>query len=382
MTGSSLDPQNSYQKICLHPDNKNALFPVESIIHSVCVTKGLTWIEAYDALVDTSGKLGLMHDEMKTLHGYLTDQHFFRQANRFAERSVAEIIKDCNDLFDNGEVIIVYCTRYGRKGFYLPIAPITDSTGYHYALLYPNDLRNAYVTEVWISWKDGCDHSVMPRKIIKREYSKRENHTKENEALVVDNKNPNGNLIGDCAVRAIAGVLEISWTEAVRKLAAAQDYRETRINITPNIDALLLKEGFEHFGPVKRDGKTLSGKQFCDHIHDMFQAGTKIFAYVGNSHVVAILVFDGDYKIVDTWDSTDRKITGYWAKYPDNRVKPSDNKQVEKLTEICSGTRIVHKTFGIGEVISISGSSAEIRFDNVVKQFSVSWIIANCLPAA
>ena len=63
-----------------------------------------------------------------------------------------------------------------------------------------------------------------------------------------------------------------------------------------NIEALLKKEGFEKFDAMKRNGKILTGKEFCSLIHDMFPAGTRIYAYSGRSHVVAILVFDGEYK--------------------------------------------------------------------------------------
>ena len=39
------------------------------------------------------------------------------------------------------------------------------------------------------------------------------------------------------------------------------------------------KEGFERFDAMKRNGKILTGKEFCNLIHDMFPAGTRIYAY-------------------------------------------------------------------------------------------------------
>ena len=68
---------------------------------------------------------------------------------------------------------------------------------------------------------------------------------------MVNNENPEDNLIGDCAVRAVAGVLQIPWVEAVRKLAAAQDYTETVINRKQNIVALLKKENFQELGAYR-----------------------------------------------------------------------------------------------------------------------------------
>lgn len=149
----------------------------------------------------------------------------------------------------------------------------------------------------------------------------------------------------------------------------------------PNIEALLRKEGFQEFDAIKRNGRILTGKEFCDIIHDMFQAGTRIFAYVGSSHVVAILVFDDEYKIVDTWDSTDRKITKYWAKYPKRPRRRAKSVIVEKLTQLSIGTKIQHKVYGTGEVIGLTDVIATIRFqDNVEKKLAITWILANCKP--
>ena len=116
----------------------------------------------------------------------------------------------------------------------------------------------------------------------------------------------------------------------------------------------------------------------------MFEAGTRLFAYSGRNHAVAILVFDGDYKIVDTWDSTGRPINGYWAKYPEQqkRTRPSEALlagQREKLTELAVGTEVRHWVYGVGEVTAIADAIAVIQFANgVKKELAVDWVLANC----
>ena len=258
-----------------HPKNK-LLDGVGSALHSMCVTKSISWAEAYDLLIKASGELGQMPQNKKAIHLMLSRT----------------------------------------------IVPIYENEKVRYVLKYPfNVVNKASVEEVWISWKDGLDHSIMPRRKRKTKPKTQINNTKDNATLKVYNENPNDNLIGDCVVRAVAGVFGISWAEAVEKLAKAQDYAGTIINNNSNIEALLRKEGFQEFEPIKRNGKILTGAQFCDLIHDMFQEGTKIFAYAGVYHVVAILVFENDYKIVDTWDSTNEKIIKYWAKFPEVRSK-------------------------------------------------------------
>lgn len=209
---------------------------------------------------------------------------------------------------------------------------------------------------------------------------------KDNEALVAFNENPTDNLVGDCAVRALAGVLEITWEEAAWKLAEAGDFVCPHINRKTNIEKCLEKEGFEEHGPMYKNGHILNGKEFCDLIHDMFQTGTRLYAYPGHSHAVAILVFDGDYKIVDTWDSTNRPIIGYWVKYPEQqqrRKKPEQEKSdvPEKLTALAVGTQVRHKVYGVGEVTGIVKTIATILFENdVEKKLVVDWVIANCKP--
>lgn len=370
-----------YQDVNYHPQKIGRLDAVGSVLHSLCVTKGCTWKESYESLMKASGQLGLMPQYRKTIRLMLGNHGFFLQAGAYANRSVKNIIEECNQIFHDGEVVILNVSSSITYGSYLPLVPVELDGNTKYILQYPINLLHRTATEVWISWKDGQDHSIMPRRKSTRKASVHENATKENETLYVYNENPSDNLIGDCAVRAVAGVLEVSWAEAVRKLAEAQDYTATVINSTSNIEALLRKEGFQEFDAIKRNGKLLTGKEFCNIIHDMFQAGTRIFAYVGNSHVVAILVFNDDYKIVDTWDSTDRKITKYWAKYPERPQRRAKPAIAEKLTSLSIGTKVHHKVYGIGEVIELTDVIATIRFqDNVEKKLAIAWVIANCKP--
>lgn len=370
-----------YQNISHHPDKLHNLDTVGSVLHAVCAAKGFSWKEAYENLIEASGKIGLMPQYRKTIRKMLENQGFFLQAGTYANRSINSIIAECNQNFHDGEVVILNVSNSVTYGSYIPLVPVVQDGNVRYVLQYPIDLLHLMATEVWVAWKDGQDHSIMPRRKSTKTVSVRKNTTKENEALYICNENPNDNLIGDCAVRAVVGVLEISWEEAVRKLAAAQDYTATIINELSNIEALLRKEGFQEFDAIKKNGRILTGKEFCDIIHDMFQAGTRIFAYVESNHVVAILVFDEEYKIVDTWDSTDRKITKYWAKYPERSQRRAKPTIVEKLTKLSIGTKIQHKVYGTGEVTRLTDVIATIRFqDNVEKKLAIAWILANCKP--
>ena len=114
--------------------------------------------------------------------------------------------------------------------------------------------------------------------------------------------------------------------------------------------------------------------------------GLRPESYPGHHHAVAILVFDGDYKIVDTWDSTGKPITGYWVKYPERQQRrkplvPDKPDAPIKLTELTIGTKVLHKVYGVGKVTDLKDTTAIILFDdNIEKKLGIEWVIANCKP--
>lgn len=371
----------SYRKINRHPEQMRDLGTVESALHSISIVEQILWRDAFRKLIHSSALSGTMPHTRKSIYTMFSECGFFLQAGSYAKRSVSSIIRECDERFHDGEQVIINLMDSPNHGRYMPIVPIKVNGISHYELLYPVDYRENIAYEVWIRWRDRQDHSIAPRRKAGRIAEKKTMSAQDHESLVAFNENPTDNIVGDCAVRALAGVLEISWEEAAWKLAAAGDFVCSCINLVTNIEKCLEKEGFEKHGPIKRDGRILTGKEFCDLIQDMFQAGTRLYAYSGHHHAVAILVFDGHYKIVDTWDSTGKPITGYWAKYPE---RPRRSKQIhdsEKLTKLEVGMKVVHKIYGIGKVSDIAGAIATICFaDNTEKKLAVAWIIANCKP--
>lgn len=377
----------SYSEVNRHPNGKRRLTTVESVLHSICCADNISWKEAFRKLIHSCARQGTMPDDRHSIRDMLSECGFFLQAGSYANRPVIDIIQECNEIFHNGEQVIVNLSDSPSYGLYMPILPVKNNGVLHYELQFPLDWQKDVGSEVWIRWADRQNHSIAPRKNTTRTAKKKEISAKDSDALFVFNENPTDNLVGDCAVRAIAGVLEITWEEAAWKLVEAGNYVCTCINLTTNIEECLKKEGFEKHGPIYRNGHMLNGREFCELIHDMFPSGTKIYAHPGHSHAVAILVFEGDYKIVDTWDSTSRPIVNYWAKYPEQkqRQKPSErNKQAtpQKITELLVGNKIIHRAYGVGKVTVIANSIATVLFENgSEKKLSVDWITANCKPS-
>lgn len=371
----------TYSAVNFHPNKISELGTVGSVLHSICCTDDISWKEAYRRLIHCSALLGTMPHDRRSIRCMLSESGFFLQSGAYADRPVISIIQECSDRFRDGEQIIVNLLDSPDQGMYMPIVPVRVGGEMHYELRFPKNFSAQKAVEVWIRWKDRQDHSIAPRRKTGRTAKKKEITAKDSESLVVFNENPTDNLVGDCAVRALAGVLEITWEEAAWKLAEAGDFIIMPINSYKNIEKCLEKEGFEKFGPIRKNGRIISGKEFCDHIHDMFPAGTRIYAFPGKRHAVAILVFDNEYKIVDTWDSTGKPIIGYWAKYPERRQRPRKSDVPEKLTELAVGTKVRHKVYGVGEVTAIANTTVVIHFEkDVEKKFAADWVLANCKP--
>lgn len=116
------------------------------------------------------------------------------------------------------------------------------------------------------------------------------------------NPNPRGALIGDCAVRAIAVALGITWDDSYRLLA---DYGFMLKNL-PNADsvwgAVLMDNGYSRKAIPDTCPACYTIRDFChDHPQGTFVVGT-------GSHVVAVI--DGNY--YDSWDSGDEVPIMYW----------------------------------------------------------------------
>lgn len=122
---------------------------------------------------------------------------------------------------------------------------------------------------------------------------------------IFTNPNPNKSLIGDCAVRAVAIALGISWDRAYERLT---EYG-FRLKNLPNADsvwgAVLKDEGFERNAIPNTCPACYTVRDFCRN----HPRGTYVVAT--GTHVVAVI--DGNY--YDTWDSGDEVPIMYWRKH-------------------------------------------------------------------
>ena len=236
--------------------------------------------------------------------------------------------------------------------------------------------------EIWVRWADGMDHSPVKRRKgnARSDTSRVRVPPKSHEAFQYLQKNPKNLYTGDCVIRAMAAVLDTSWDDALDRILDAGERRIAAANTPCVFERLLEKEGFVFHSEMRLDGRKLRGKTFCYELGRMFHAGERVFAYVGNNHVAAILPFDEEgktkYKIVDNWDSSTRLIGKFWVKTP-TRVE-----QLEEAGALPAlGASVIHPVFGEGCVQSIHPLGyATVDFAaNGIRMLDCKWIAENCV---
>lgn len=116
------------------------------------------------------------------------------------------------------------------------------------------------------------------------------------------NANPVANRTEDCAIRAVAVALDISWDNAFDQIAQAAKNMGQVMHLNAAFGAVLRKHGFYRYIIPNTCPDCYTIKDFCrDH-----PAG--VFVVVTGSHAVACI--DGNY--IDSFDSGEDNPIFYW----------------------------------------------------------------------
>lgn len=117
------------------------------------------------------------------------------------------------------------------------------------------------------------------------------------------NANPVANRVEDCAIRAVAVALDISWDDAFDLIAHSAKAMGAVMHQNAAFGAVLRQHGFVRKIIPNTCPDCYTIKDFCrDHPHGVYVVGT-------DSHVVAVI---NGGKYVDTWDSGDEIPIYYW----------------------------------------------------------------------
>ena len=118
------------------------------------------------------------------------------------------------------------------------------------------------------------------------------------------NPNPAGKRVGDCVVRAICRLFDLSWEDAFAQLTLKAYAMHDMPSSNDVWGTYLLEHGFKRFIIPDSCPDCYTVRQFCvdnPNLIGILATGT---------HVIAIS--SGDY--FDTWDSGDEVPIYYWRK--------------------------------------------------------------------
>ena len=352
-------------------------------VNALVIANHSTWNDEFHGLLEQVHQLHLMPNDLKCILALYEARGFIRQPGIKGYIKVEDVVNYMNANCHDGQIAIV---KANQKHPFMAIVPGENSknvptwdrgNGYHCFGLLCSPRYS--ISDIWIRWADGQDHSPVKRRKGRTGKKKNLSIPADHEAFHYLQKNP-PERIGDCVIRAFAAALDISWDEAMDRIASASNNENTTVNTAPVYHQLLKKEGFSKRSPMHINGKKLTGKEFCRELDKMLLNGERVFAYVGRNHVAAVLPFiehgTTHYKIVDSWDSSDRLIGDYWIKEP---TREEGRMSIEKVMLV--GSYVTHPLFGRGKVQSVH-RSGWVAIDFPKGGFRVldcRWIKHNCI---
>ena len=344
--------------------------------------------EALALTAEKSEALGRLPNDPEVARQVLESQGFVRQSSRLEDQGCETVLRLLEGRGAPAQLVLR--VRDGRVAGGESLAFRTQ--GEAWTPLSPQAVP-AYMTrrgvaQVWLRWPDGVDRSPFPRRPGKPPRVRGRKLPPETDCYRPFQPNPQGNSTGDCVVRGMAGVLGLSWEESLETLLAEGD---PTVNSSRVYEKVLARRGFVRCKPLTDRGRRLDGAAFCKELDWRCREGERVLAHVGRSHVAAVLPQPRPqggtrYKILDSWDSTDRKIGEFWvlpakekAGEPEPKAPQTPAPPPERFPR---GSRMTHPDFGAGQVTRTEDYVLTVDFGaQGIRRLGRSWVERNCGPA-
>ena len=138
---------------------------------------------------------------------------------------------------------------------------------------------------------------------------RRKNQYKDTTTFHWYNANPKGKITCDCAIRAVAAVLDITWAEAYNQMIEMSMKTGIMVNDPKLITKFIESKGFKKMSQPRNEfNKKITVKEFILH-NKNYLKGKRILINAGAHHSSAII----NCKVYDTWDCTWTKIGNWWV---------------------------------------------------------------------
>lgn len=346
-------------------------YGVRSLINSYSIVKDCSWSNAVKTMVDYMHlKCDMPH---KVIDDMLNDSGFLK-LRRLGSMSLIEIVdKLVRPMLHSYKCIVKI------KGHYYALLPDNDTCNFTLkgAWKWPLSIYKARVEGFWVLISNGWsslvsvieDRDGFAEPLLEKQ-SEAERIAKK--SIIIENANPINNSTGDCFARALCKAYDCSWHEAIDYIVRTLGYMDPIINNRANVEKVLSSLGFIKYKAILVERKRLNGVQFCEEMTTRYHNGERIIAMVGRNHCVAVVPSDdnGGYRIVDTWDCSNRRIYEYWVLLPSKHGVMSDTECID------------HPFFGKGYVIRNVTSGTEkayvVGFESGdVRTISERWLFDN-----
>ena len=292
--------------------------------HQHCVDLMIQYMEKYGIadrrtvfcrLIENAKMLGLLPLHREVMDAVLKEFGFIRQSGRIEGANLVHTVEKLG-WYDVPVTVFLCTASYQNPGGWYIAAVRQEGGENRFSLAEPRPAHLDFkkTTGVWMRWDDGQDRSPFPRRKCPKQQSYTCRLAPAAERLEIYQPNPRGRRTGDCVVRAVSGVMELSWKGTMDLLASAGS---TAVSSPDVFGPILEQKGGIRRDPILRDGRRLSGTEFCAELDRLYN-GERIFALVGRSHAVAILPTRGAdgtaaYKLYDYWDSSQRPVGTFWV---------------------------------------------------------------------
>ena len=373
----------------LHPSGTCAFSSKsDSAVNALAILENNTWSNIYNRLILAAQKTGLMPDDCRCIRQLFYDSDLFPQNSSYCSRmTLFEFCDNMRSAFPEGNAKAIIVSGHSPAyPSFAAVLPYKDKLGKCSYRIESNRLRDTYgIQRIWMKWTDNLDHSPAPSKMIPSGLNIRKciQSTEDHKFFHFYQPNPCSNSTGDCVIRATSAVLNISWCEAVDRLAKAGNNEYTTLNDSKQLPKMLKKCGMEPLKAITHDKALLNGEQFCEYATHRFKNGERLFVNVGRSHVVGVVPTDTPqygqrYAVWDSWDCTKRKMGDFWV------YNPNVAQKVEDCIHFTSGMRLLHPVYGNGLICRTDGEKERmmltVTFDKFhePKRISAQWSKDHC----
>lgn len=367
--------------------------PVLSAINAVSLATEQPWEEVYRLMLEQAEKDGMMPHHLPNAHNLL-------RAAGYASVPVPKQIWTYRRLDEHlrtaypGITSAVVCSERSRMILrYQAMRPVTAEDGRtHFAVHDTVDLDHREVKELWIPAREaGLAEEPFQASRCAKARPWREHHYYR-----YFQPNPRGNSIGDCVIRAYAGVFQVSWGEAAGMLARACEYTTVQLNAGNFYQYLASEQQLIHHPALKKGRRLYTVEELCRWLTGRYKNGERFFINVGEHHVAAVIPVPDEewgsrYVVADSWDCSGRPTGDFWEYHPpvEAPAKPEPVRPPEDPAELSliPGSRVIHPAFGEGQVTGVEGAGRSCRitllFDSgEEKTLGEMWVRTHCAQGA